>query len=88
MTDDRKAAIFAEIREITESQYMKPGDITVSEYRDVRRITQAKAEIEIKRAVAQGLLVDAGLLINPRNGRRQRVYRRASNGHQGDANRD
>ena len=83
MTDDQKAAIFAEISAITESRYMRPGDITVAEYRDAMGLTQAKAETALRRAVAEGLLVDAGLLLHPETGRQVRAYRRA-NGHQSD----
>ena len=78
MTDDQKAAIFGEIAALTEAQYMQPGDVTMPEYRDARGISQAKAQIELARAVKLGLLIDAGLLLNRETGRWMRAYRRAT----------
>ena len=81
MTDDQKAAIFDEIAALNEAQYMQPGDVTLPEYMTARDCERSKARRELAQAVKLGLLIDAGLLIDPATGRRMRAYRRANDRH-------
>ena len=67
-------AIFAEIRQFNEAQYMQPGEFTRQQYAEAMGLSEQMASTEIDRAVEAGLVEDIGKRIGP-GGKWIRAYR-------------
>ena len=65
------------VRLLNQSRLLQSGDIAAPMYQERYGMTRAQARRELEQAVAEGLLIDVGLLIDPVTGRQVRAYRRA-----------